>query len=222
MLVFRSSSHEEEITIQGIRKGAQNVAIPGLANLYEGEASFGAKPRFRLLIKMVNWKPVLSEFDLRGFTEMCCLDPFEFNETNYGLEYLGPETLLGEQYWVFYVRYKKHAKGRHFEGRIWVSPECLAIIRVEGSFHPMRKISWYFPVEDLWYKFDSWWKETPGGEWAPDFICTGVSVSDSDFTNPAFRARIVYDNGTGAQSSSEVEHACGMDSVLFRPQAPRP
>lgn len=149
---------------------------------------------------------------------MCCLDPFEFNGTNYGLEYLGDEMLLEKLCWVFYVKPRKHAKGRHFEGRIWVLPDCLAIVRAEGSFHPMRKIPWYFRVEDHWFAFNFLRKEISRGNWVPDSICTGVSVFESDFTNRAFRARIIYHYGTETQPSAEAEHACGMESVRFTTQ----
>lgn len=221
-LVYRASSHTAEITIQELKKGAHNFPVPGAVNYYEGEASFGAKPKFQKRMEAINWRPFLWGFDLRGLADMCCLDPSELNGTNYELEYLGDGPLLGKLCWVYYLRFKKHAKGRHFEGRIWVSPDCLAIVRAEGSFHPMRKILWYFLVEDYWYKFDLWRKEISPGNWVPDFICTGVTGPECDFTNPAFRARIIYHNGAGTQPGSGVEHACAMDSVLFRAQALQP
>lgn len=74
---------------------AQNLSTPGAVNFYEGEASFGTKPRFHKRTKIVNWRPFLSGFDLRGFAEMCRLDPFEFNGTNYKLEFGGDKMLLG-------------------------------------------------------------------------------------------------------------------------------
>jgi hypothetical protein len=218
-IVFRSKSHGEEITIQELKRGVQNLAIPGPANFCEGEVSFGTKPRFQLRTKMANWRPFRWRFDLRGFAEMCCMDPFEFNGTNYELKYRGAETLLGKLCSVYLVKPKEHAKGWHFEGTIWVLPDRLAIVRAKGSFHPIRKILWYFPVEDHLYRFDSWRKEISPGSWVPGFTCTGVSVSESDFMNPAFHGRIVY-FGPGTQPGVAAEHACGMKSVLFRAHKP--
>ena len=221
-IVFRSSSHDEEITIQKLRKIAQNLSTPGVVNFYEGEASFGTKPRFHKRTKIVNWRPFLSGFDLRGFAEMCCVDPFEFNPTNYGLQYAGGKMLLGRLCLVYQVTLNKHGKGRHFTGTIWVLPDSLRIIRAEGAFHPMRKILWFFPVEDHWFNFDSWRKEISPGKWVPDFTCTGVAVAVSDFTNPAFRARIIFSYGTGNQPSRASEYACGMESFRFPTQTKLP
>jgi hypothetical protein len=221
-IVFRSRSHDQEITIQELKKGAQNLPVPGAVNFYEGEVSFGTKPRFQKRTKIVNWRPFLSEFDLRGFVEMCCLDPFEFNGTKYELEYRGDEMLLGRFCWNYRVKLKEHAKGWHFAGTIWVLPDSLAIVRAEGAFYPMRKILWYFPMEDHWFNFDSWRKEVSLGNWVPDFTCPGVDVPVSDFANPAFRGRIIFHYGTETQPSAAAEHACGMESVLFTTQTKQP
>jgi hypothetical protein len=173
-------------------------------------------------MKIVNWRPFLSAFDLRGLAEMCCLDPFEFNGADNKLDYCGGDILFGRYYWIYLVKPKEHAKGRHFAGTIWVLPDSLAIVRVEGAVHPMRKILWFFPVEDHWFRFDSWRKEISPGNWVPDFTCMGVAVPLSDFTNPAFRGRIVFRYGTQTQQSAAAEHACRMESVLFPTQTAQP
>lgn len=219
---FRSSSQDLQITIQKLGKGGENLPVPGAVNFYEGAVSFGAKPRFQKRATIVNWRSLFSRFDLRGLAEMCCLGPFDFNGTTYELEFHGFRLLHGRVCWNFGVKPKEHVKSWHFVGTIWVLPDALAIVRSQGAFYPLRKIRWYFPLEDHWFKFDSWRKEISQGIWKPDFTCTGVSVSESDFTNPAFRARIVYHYGTESQQSPAAEHACGMSSVLFPKQTTQP
>jgi hypothetical protein len=221
-IVFRSSPYDLEITIQELKQGAQKLPVPGAVNFYDGEASFGPKPRFQKRTKVVNWRPFLSEFELRGFAEMCCLDPLEFNGTNYELEYLRDEMLLGRYCWTYRVKPKENAKGWHFAGTIWVLPDSLAIVVAEGAFHPMRKNLWLFPAEDHWFSFDSWRKEISPGNWVPDFTCTGVAVPVSDFTNPAFSGQIVFHHGTETQPSAAAEHACGMESVPFPTHSMQP
>jgi hypothetical protein len=217
-----SSSHDQEITIQELKKSALNLPVPGAANFYDGEASFGTKPRFQKRTEVVNWSPFLSRFDLRGFVGMCCLGLFGLNGTKYELDYGGNEMLLGKLCWVYRAKPKQPARGRHFAGTIWVLPDSLAIARAEGAFYPMRKTLWYFPVEDHWFTFDSWRKEISPGKWVPDFTCTGVAVTVSDFTNPAFRGRTIFRYGTGTKPSEAAENACGMESVLFPTQSMQP
>lgn len=215
---FGSSSRDAEITIQELKKGKQNLPVPGAVNFYEGEASFGRKPKFRKLMKIIHWRPFLSAFDLRGFVGMCCLGLFGLNGTIYELEYEGNEMVFGRLCWVYQAQPKGSTKRRHFEGTIWVLPNSLAIVRDEGAFYPMRKIVWYCLVGDHWFKFDSLRKEISPGNWAPDFTCTGVPVRESDFTNRAFQARIIFLYGSETDPNAAAQHACGMESVQFPAQ----
>jgi len=215
-LAFRSRPHDEEITIQELKKAAQNLPVPGAVNFYEGKASFGTKPRFKKRAKIGHWKPFMSGFDLRGFVEMCCLDPLMLNGRSYELEYDRDEMLLERPCRVYRVKPKEPSKGRYFAGTIWVLRESLAIVRANGGFYPLRKT--HFPVEDHWFIFDTWRKEISPGNWVPDFTCTGVSFAESDFTNPAFQARIIYHYGMGTQPNAASGYACGMESIPFATQ----
>lgn len=211
--LFWSGVHFVEIEIQKLKKDGRNSSVPGAVNFYQGEVAFGKKPRFHKIFEKVNWRRFLWEFDLRGFAEMCFVDPYEFNGTNYELNYSGNEISLGRRCWVYRAKSKKHSKGWHFEGTIWVLPDDLTIIQLQGAYLPMRKIPWPFPVEDHRFSFDSSRKEISPGRWVPDFTCTRVNVATSDFTRPPFRGRIYYFNGDGDKPSANSDNACGMEPV---------
>ena len=219
---FWSEVHAVEITIQKSKKDGQALTVPDAVNFYQGEVTFGTKPRFQKIMEIVNWRPFWSGFDLRGFAEMCFLDPYHFNGSNYELRYRGQEMLFGRLCWVYRVTPKKHSKGWRFQGTIWVLPDHLTIIRAKGAYHPMRRILWFFLVEDHWYCFNLWRKEISPGDWVPDYTCTGVDVAASDFSNPAFSARIAFSNGNGDSPSAASENACGLGLGQFPTGALQP
>jgi len=200
-----------EISIQKLKKGGHNLPVPGPVNFFQGELTSGENGKFRKTIESLQWRPFWSIFDPRGFAEMRFIDPHEFNRTNYELLYKGNEPMLGRPCWVYQVKPKKHSKGWHFRGTIWVSQQDRTIVRAVGAFHPMRKIHRSTLVEDHWFCFDSWRKEISAGEWVPDFTCTGVAVDESDFTNPAFRARIIFLGAEEEMPDAGSAHACGME-----------
>lgn len=220
-LALRSQQLEERIVIQKLKKIGKNRYAPGAVNFYRGEVTFGKKTRFRKIFEKVNWKSSFWRFYLPGFAEMCFLDPDHFDGLNYDLDFSGDETLLGRRCRVYRVKPKKPAKGWRFQGTIWVLPDDLAIVRADGAFQPMRKIRLFFLVEDYRFSFDSWRKEISAGNWVPDYTCTGTDVAKSDFTNPAFRARITF-NGKKDNPSARSETACGIGLSQFPPQAAQP
>lgn len=210
---IQSNSVFTEISIQKLKKGGHNLSVPGPVNFFQGEVTSGESGKFRKIIESFHWRPFWSTFDPLGFAEMRFIDPHEFSRTNYELIYEGNEPMLGRPCWVYQVKPKKHSKGWHFRGTIWVLQHDLTIVRIQGAFHPMRKIHLLTLVEDHWYCFDSWRKEISAREWAPDFTCTGVDVNASDFTNPAFRGRIIF-LGTGKEMlDAGSAHSCGMEST---------
>jgi hypothetical protein len=221
-LVTLSGALEMQVVLQEIRKGGNNLPVPDAINLYQGEATFGKKAKFHKTYEHVSWRRFLWKFDLRGFAEMCFLDPYQFDGANYELKFSGEEMLLGRRCWVYRVKSKEHSKGWHFEGTIWVLPDDLTIIRFEGAVHPMRKVLWFFLVEDYWFCFDSWRKEISPGKWVPDFACTGVDVAGSDITKPAFKGRITFVNGGEDKPSAASKNACEMEGSQFLMRAIQP
>ena len=217
-LVTLSGALEMQVVLQEIEKVGNNLPVPGAINVYQGEATFGKKAKFHKTYEHTGWRRLMWNFDLRGFAEMCFLNPYQLDRTNYELKFSGEEMLLRRRCWVYRVKPKEHSKGWHFEGTIWVLPDDLTIIRFEGAFHPMRKILWLFLVEDNWFCFDSWRKEVLPAVWVPDITCTGVDLAGSDFIRPAFHARITFFNGDGDKPSAASENACKIEGR----QLPRP
>jgi hypothetical protein len=217
-LVTLSGALEMQVVLQEIKKVGNNLPVPGAINVYQGEATFGKKAKFHKTYEHTGWRRLMWNFDLRGFAEMCFLNPYQLDRTNYELKFSGEEMLLRRRCWVYRVKPKEHSKGWHFEGTIWVLPDDLTIIRFEGAFHPMRKILWLFLVEDNWFCFDSWRKEVLPAVWVPDITCTGVDLAGSDFIRPAFHARITFFNGDGDKPSAASENACKIEGR----QLPRP
>ena len=207
---FRSTSLLAEITIQKFKKEGKKGYSPGADNSYQVEVEYGWKTKIRKIFAAENWKPIWWRFNLGGFVDMACLDPYHFDKLNYDLEFRGEETLLGRSYWVYHVASKPKTKNWHFEGTIWVSPSRLTIIRFKGAFQPMRTVRWLFLVEDFRFSFDSWRKETSPGTWVPDFTCTGVDAGSSDSIKPAFRGGIVYLDKDGGRSSAGSGKVCEM------------
>ena len=194
--VLCSLPFEEQIVIQKLKKVGKNAYVPDAVNFYRGEVTFGKEPQFRQQFRIVNWSRLFWQFNLRGFAEMCFIDPHHFDSWTYDLRYSGDEMMLGRRCWVYRVTPKKYAKGWHFDGKIWVFPRDLAIIRFQGAFYPMHKILWLFLVEDYWFSFDSWRKETRQGNWVPDYTCTGVGLAASDFTKPPLVRELLLLAGT--------------------------
>jgi hypothetical protein len=201
------------VEIPKLKKGGHNLSVPGPVNFFQGEVTSGENGKFRKIIESLQWRLFWSIFDPLGIAEMRFIDPHEFNRTNYELLYEGNEPMLGRACWVYQVKPKKHSKGWHFRGTSWVLQHDLTIVRAKGAFHPMRRIHPLTLVEDHWYSFDSWRKEILAGEWVPDFTCTGVAVDESDFTNPAFRARIIFLGAEEEMPDAGSAHACGMESA---------
>jgi hypothetical protein len=208
--IFRSTSPLAEIIIQKFNKDGKKRYAPGAVNSYQVVVEFGWKTKIRKIFTAEKWRRLWWRFNLGGFADMACLDPYHFDKLNYDFEFRGEETLLGQCYWVYHVTPKPMTKNWHFEGTIWVLPNRLTIIRFKGAFQPMHTVRWLFLVEDFRFSFDSWRKETVSGTWVPDFICTGVDVGSSDSIKPAFRGRIIYLDKYGGRSRAESGKVCEM------------
>jgi len=214
--LIRLSLLYAEITIQKLKGAGQNPYSPDAVNFYRDVVTLRKKAKLRKIFEKINWRSLWWRFNLGGFVEMGFLDPYNFDKSNYRLEYRGEVTLLGHPCWVYRVTPTDHSKGWHFDGTIWVLPEALTIIRFQGKHYPTRRIHWPFLVEDFWFSFDSWRKEISPGIWMPDFTCTGVDVAKKDSFEPAFRARILYSSEDEGKPSASSENACRMELGNFR------
>jgi Zn-dependent protease with chaperone function len=99
-----------------------------------------------------------------GFMQLVFLS-HGFSEKNYELKYQRQEFLGDVRTMVFDVIPRKHMKGTHFIGRIWVEDQDHNIVRINGTYEPQRSGNFYF-------HFDSWRMNMRPGVWLPAFVYT--------------------------------------------------
>ncbi|HEV2987413.1 MAG TPA: M48 family metalloprotease [Candidatus Angelobacter sp.] len=104
-----------------------------------------------------------------GFMQLVFLND-RFDKDNYELKYLRQQFLGDVRTLVFDVVPKKHVKGPHFLGRIWVEDQDYNIIRFNGTYEPRTKLNAFF-------HFDSWRVNMQPGLWLPAYVYTEESDS---------------------------------------------
>jgi hypothetical protein len=104
-----------------------------------------------------------------GFMQLVFLND-RFDKDNYELKYLRQQFLGDVRTLVFDVVPKKHVKGPHFLGRIWVEDQDYNIIRLNGTYEPRTKLNAFF-------HFDSWRMNMQPGLWLPAYVYTEESDS---------------------------------------------
>ena len=102
-----------------------------------------------------------------GFMQLVFLND-RFDKDNYELKYLRQQFLGDVRTLVFDVVPKKHVKGPHFLGRIWVEDQDYNIIRLNGTYEPRTKFNTFF-------HFDSWRVNMQPGLWLPAYVYTEES-----------------------------------------------
>ncbi len=102
-----------------------------------------------------------------GFMQLVFLND-RFDKDNYELKYLRQQFLGDVRTLVFDVVPKKHVKGPHFLGRIWVEDQDYNIIRLNGTYEPRTRLNTFF-------HFDSWRVNMQPGLWLPAYVYTEES-----------------------------------------------
>ena len=102
-----------------------------------------------------------------GFMQLIFLND-RFDKDNYELKYLRQQFLGDVRTLVFDVVPKKHVKGPHFLGRIWVEDQDYNIIRLNGTYEPRTRLNTFF-------HFDSWRVNMQPGLWLPAYVYTEES-----------------------------------------------
>ncbi len=102
-----------------------------------------------------------------GFMQLIFLND-KFDKDNYELKYLRQQFLGDVRTLVFDVVPKKHVKGPHFLGRIWVEDQDYNIIRLNGTYEPRTRLNAFF-------HFDSWRVNMQPGLWLPAYVYTEES-----------------------------------------------
>jgi hypothetical protein len=102
-----------------------------------------------------------------GFMQLIFLND-RFDKDNYELKYLRQQFLGDVRTLVFDVVPRKHVKGPHFLGRIWVEDQEYNIIRLNGTYEPRTRLNTFF-------HFDSWRVNMQQGLWLPAYVYTEES-----------------------------------------------
>src|SRR5580692_3561116 len=106
------------------------------------------------------------QYQPTGFSWMVYADRTEFDRSHYEFHYIRREFLGDIRCLVFDVTPKKDAKsgkGGRFLGRIWVEDQDFNIVRLNGTYAPAPRNSYFFHM-------DSWRLNLIPGYWVPAYI----------------------------------------------------
>ena len=98
-----------------------------------------------------------------GFSWMIFADRNDFDREHYDFKYVHREFLGDVRCLVFDVTPKKNSGKGRFLGRVWVEDQDYNIVRLNGTYAPRPKNSFFFHM-------DSWRLNLIAGYWVPAFI----------------------------------------------------
>ncbi len=98
-----------------------------------------------------------------GFSWMVYADRTDFDREHYEFHYVRREFLGDVRCLVFDVTPKKGSGRGRFLGRVWVEDQGYNIVRLNGTYYPAPRNSYFFHM-------DSWRLNLIPGYWVPSFI----------------------------------------------------
>ena len=98
-----------------------------------------------------------------GFSWMVYADHTDFDREHYSFTYVRREFLGDVRCLVFDVTPKKNSGKGRFLGRIWVEDQAFNIVRLNGTYYPAPRNSFFFHM-------DSWRLNLIPGYWVPSYI----------------------------------------------------
>ncbi len=98
-----------------------------------------------------------------GFSWMVYADRTDFDREHYDFRYARREFVGDVRCLVFDVTPKKNSGKGRFLGRIWVEDQGFNIVRLNGTYYPAPRNSYFFHM-------DSWRLNLVAGYWVPAFI----------------------------------------------------
>jgi hypothetical protein len=103
------------------------------------------------------------QYQPMGFSWMVYADRTDFDREHYDFHYARREFLGDVRCLVFDVTPKKNSGRGRFLGRIWVEDQAFNIVRLNGTYAPQPRNSYFFHM-------DSWRLNLIPGYWVPAFI----------------------------------------------------
>src|SRR5271157_3892934 len=98
-----------------------------------------------------------------GFSWMVYADRTDFDREHYEFHYIRREFLGDVRCLVFDVMPKKNSGKGRFLGRLWVEDQDFNIVRLNGTYYPAPRNSYFFHM-------DSWRLNLIPGYWVPAYI----------------------------------------------------
>ena len=103
------------------------------------------------------------QYQPMGFSWMIFADRNDFDRQHYDFKYVHREFLGDVRCLVFDVTPKKDAGKGRFLGRLWIEDQDFSIVRLNGTYAPRPKNSYFFHM-------DSWRLNLIPGYWVPAYI----------------------------------------------------
>jgi hypothetical protein len=103
------------------------------------------------------------QYQPMGFSWMVYADRSDFDREHYEFHYIRREFLGDIRCLVFDVQPKKNSGKGRFQGRIWVEDQDFNIVRLNGTYAPAPRNSYFFHM-------DSWRLNLIPGYWVPAYI----------------------------------------------------
>ena len=103
------------------------------------------------------------QYQPMGFSWMVYADRTDFDREHYDFRYVRREFLGEVRCLVFDVTPKKSAGRGRFLGRLWVEDQNFNIVRLNGTYYPAPRNSYFFHM-------DSWRLNLIPGYWVPSYI----------------------------------------------------
>ena len=103
------------------------------------------------------------QYQPMGFSWMVYADRTDFDREHYEFHYIRREFLGDIRCLVFDVQPKKNSGKGRFQGRLWVEDQDFNIVRLNGTYSPAPRNSFFFHM-------DSWRLNLIPGYWVPAYI----------------------------------------------------
>lgn len=143
-----------------------------------------------------------------GFSWMVYADRSDFDREHYDFHYVRREFLGDVRCLVFDVTPKKNSGKGRFLGRIWVEDHDFNIVRLNGTYAPAPRNSYFFHM-------DSWRLNLVPGYWVPSFIYSEEGDFSAGAKNKiAFKAQTrIWGYDLQKENSSDELTQIRVDSV---------
>src|SRR5438270_7567630 len=161
-----------ETYLQNLKLDPQLGPVPKDDRYFLGRMDFGAAIDRRDFLKDASMEKHLLggvtnlfkiSYQPLGFSWMIFADRTDFDRQHYDFHYARREFLRDVRCLVFDVTPKKEAGKGRFLGRIWVEDQDFNIVRLNGTYAPRPRNSYFFHM-------DSWRLNLIPGYWVPAYI----------------------------------------------------